>query len=139
MKVVLEPMRADRFSLGWARNLRADGVAYGISVRPGKRVRLAYSSKFGYHWSATVYRIGSGEVATFRVEKSQGAKSILVEALYREFCRLAWREPAGIDDALFNRAERHGFRGDADAALKRVRDIYYEVEREARHARRGIV
>lgn len=122
MKIDYEPRKEDRFGLGWARTVRRDGVEYRINVRPGKRVRLAYSNKYGYHWWATVYRTGEGEVMTLPCDKTTGAAPILEEALYREFCVRAFgRLYDNIEGMLYDRAYRTSMGSPERAALALLR------------------
>lgn len=107
-----EPVRNDRFGLGWARRVKVNGIEYSVTVRPGKRVRFAFSNKYGYHWYAIVYRNvspGGGEVATLPCDKSTGVTPIIEEALYREFCARAWgKNFADIEGMMHDRAFPRG-------------------------------
>lgn len=130
MKIEYDTLHKDRFGLGWSRFVTVDGVKYGVSVRPGKRVRLAFSKRYGYHWYATVYRYNVGAVASLRCEKRAGTKAIIEDALYFEFCRLAF----GVEDIVGRMYDRAYPRGrdilretPERVAYQRLRDVFIET------------
>lgn len=134
MKLEYGPLLKDRFGLSWARDLTIDGAKYRVVVKAGRRVRLAYSKKFGYHWWAYVYRTGVGEVAVIPCNKSDGVRPIVEEALHREFCNKAF----GIYDvegAMYDRAYPPGrvtlSETPEKAAYHRLRKLHYNPDAEA--------
>lgn len=81
----LEPKRVDKMTGAWSRLVEVAGRQFYASVNPGKRVRLAYSNRYGYHWYATVVEKGKGRVWTGDCDKGASVSSMLEAALEHEF------------------------------------------------------
>lgn len=107
----VEPIRKDRFGLGWARRVLVNGVVFDVSTRPGKRVRLAYSKKYGYHWHCSVVRDGKIVISGMPCDKNSSVKAIIEEALAREFNVLAFGKAYwDVVGMIYESARRSNFR-----------------------------
>ena len=81
MKIEFTSDRLERFD-GWARRCRVGGVEYQVSVRRGKRVRIAFKPRgqnWGFHYDGTVYADGR-RLWSDRVPGSIGVRGLLLRA-----------------------------------------------------------
>lgn len=74
--VVLEE-RGDTQSGGWWATVSVDGVIYRLGLEAGRRVRLAYSKKYGTHWWGRVRTEQGKQLAMERVPKDAGVYHLL--------------------------------------------------------------
>ena len=82
MTVILGKKRTNGFNSGWYRQADVNGTTYNLSIRPGKRVRLAYSNKIGYHWWGRVRLAEGGTKDLFdgEVDKGMAPRGLLKRA-----------------------------------------------------------
>lgn len=81
MPITFTSARMDTMQ-GWSRNCTVNGVAYSVSVRRGKSVRIPYKPRHknrGWQWHGAVYCDGRC-LWSDRVPGSIGVRGLLLEA-----------------------------------------------------------
>jgi hypothetical protein len=104
----------------WSQKVEVDGAEYTVGVSKGKRVRIAYSAKWGNHWYGFVRDTKGKELWSERVNKSTGAKAML------EYASLI--TPCGDCGTLCSKA-----------SLTRLQGPEWQEWTEARPAVRGLL